>query len=360
MCFDSFVKVSDFDFQLPPGHIARHPLTNRDQSKLMLLRRDTGAISHHLFSEFPDLLQDSDIVVLNNTRVFPARLLGQRLGLTAAEGKGVTCSARIEVLLTKQVEEKVWEALVKPGRKLRIGERVRFGNGELEGTVLERGLRGIRKFRFEYEGNFEVLVDRLGHIPLPPYLSRPDTAEDRNRYQTVFAKKRGAVAAPTAGLHFTPAVFDRLSAKGIQWQEITLHVGLGTFQPVGSETVEEHRMEPESLEVTPGTANMIQSAISARRRIIAVGTTVARTLEFIALRHDGQIVPESGETNLFIYPGFTFRCVNGLLTNFHLPRSTLLMLVSAFAGQELIREAYRQAILLGYRFYSYGDCMLIL
>ena len=206
----------------------------------MLLHRNTGSISHHLFSDFPDLLGRSDIVVLNNTKVFPARLLGRRLGFAAMEGKAGSCSAQIEVLLVRQVEEKVWEALVKPGRKLRIGERVSFGKGELEGTILERGLRGIRKLKFDFEGNFEVLVDRLGHVPLPPYLARPDTAEDSNRYQTVFAKKRGAVAAPTAGLHFTPAVFDRLRAKGIQWQEITLHVGLGTFQPVRSDTLEEH------------------------------------------------------------------------------------------------------------------------
>jgi S-adenosylmethionine:tRNA ribosyltransferase-isomerase len=326
----------------------------------MLLHRNTGAISHHFFSEFPDLLRGSDIVVLNNTKVFPARLLGQRLGKTTEKGRGNSCNAQIEVLLVKQVEQNVWEALVKPGRKLRIGERVRFGKGELEGTVQERGLRGIRKLRFDFDGNFDRLVDKLGHVPLPPYVSRPDTAEDTNWYQTVFAKKRGAVAAPTAGLHFTPAVLDRLRAKEIQLPEVTLHVGLGTFQPVRSETVEEHQMEPESYEVTPGTANLIQCAISERRRIIAVGTTVARTLEFIASRHNGQIVGEAGETNLFIYPGFSFRCVNGLLTNFHLPRSTLLMLVSAFAGHELIQKAYRQAILLDYRFYSYGDCMLIL
>lgn len=326
----------------------------------MLLRRKTGAISHHLFSEFPDLLDGSDLIVLNNTRVFPARLLGQRLGFRAEEGKAAWCTAPIEVLLVRQVEEKVWEALVKPGRKLRIGERISFGKGELEATILERGLRGIRKLKFDFEGNFEALIDRLGHVPLPPYLARPDTAEDSNRYQTIFAKKRGAVAAPTAGLHFTPAVFDRLRSKGIQWQEITLHVGLGTFQPVRTDTLEEHWMGPESFEVTPETAASIQSAKTQKKRVIAIGTTVARTLEFIAIKHDGQIVPELGETNLFIYPGFSFRCVNGLLTNFHLPRSTLLMLVSAFAGSEMIREAYRQAILSGYRFYSYGDCMLIL
>ena len=326
----------------------------------MLLRRKTGAISHHLFSEFPDLLDGSDLIVLNNTRVFPARLLGQRFGFRAEEGKAAWCTAPIEVLLVRQVEEKVWEALVKPGRKLRIGERISFGKGELEATILERGLRGIRKLKFDFEGNFEALIDRLGHVPLPPYLARPDTAEDSNRYQTIFAKKRGAVAAPTAGLHFTPAVFDRLRSKGIQWQEITLHVGLGTFQPVRTDTLEEHWMGPESFEVTPETAASIQSAKTQKKRVIAIGTTVARTLEFIAIKHDGQIVPELGETNLFIYPGFSFRCVNGLLTNFHLPRSTLLMLVSAFAGSEMIREAYRQAILSGYRFYSYGDCMLIL
>ena len=218
LCFDCVVKVADFEYLLPPKRIATQPLTGRDQSKLMMVCRDTGSISHHLFSEFPDLLQPSDVVVLNNTKVFPARLLGHRLGLTSEiTGKANSPGAQIEVLLVREVEEKMWEALVKPGRKLRIGERVRFGKGELECTVVERGPRGIRKLRFDHEGNFEALVDKLGHVPLPPYISRPDTAEDKERYQTVFAKKRGAVAAPTAGLHFTPALLDRLRARGVQF-----------------------------------------------------------------------------------------------------------------------------------------------
>jgi len=355
------VKVTDFDYHLPAEFIANQPLKDRDQSKLMLLHRKSGSISHHLFSDLPDLLQATDVLVLNNTLVFPARLLGYRLGLTSENrGNGASLRARIEVLLVKQVERDVWDALVKPGRKMRIGERVRFGTGELECTVLGRGPRGLRRLRFDCQGNFEALVDRLGHVPLPPYISRPDTDEDRNRYQTVFAKRRGAVAAPTAGLHFTPNVLDRLRRKGVQIQEITLHVGPGTFQPVRSEMVEEHHMEAEYFEVSSEAAGTIQRARNEGKRIIAVGTTVARTLETVASRHAGVIVPEAGETTLFIYPGYSFSSVDGLLTNFHLPRSTLLMLVSAFAGRELIREAYEQAVVQAYRFYSYGDCMLIL
>ena len=359
--FDCFVRVTEFDYHLPPEYIATQPLKDRDQSRLMLLHRHSGHISHHLFSELPDLLQSTDVLVLNNTLVFPARLLGYRLGLTSENrGIGGVLHARIEVLLVKQVERDVWDALVKPGRKIRIGEEIHFGTGELRCSVLGRGPRGLRRLRFDYQGKFEDLVDKLGHVPLPPYIARPDTAEDRNRYQTVFAKKRGAVAAPTAGLHFTRKILDQLQKKGVQIQEITLHVGPGTFQPVRSEIVEEHQMEAENFEVSSEAACAIQQARTKGKRIIAVGTTVARTLESVAARNAGCIVPDAGETTLFIFPGYSFSAVDGLLTNFHLPRSTLLMLVSAFAGLDLMREAYKQAIALEYRFYSYGDCMLIL
>jgi S-adenosylmethionine:tRNA ribosyltransferase-isomerase len=242
---------------------------------------------------------------------------------------------------------------------MRIGERVVFGQGELECEVLERGERGIRTVRFFYQGNFEELVDRLGHVPLPPYIARPDETADKNHYQTVFAKERGAVAAPTAGLHFTPQVFDQLRERGIGWCEITLHVGLGTFQPVQVENIEEHQMHREQYEIAAAAAAEINLAKAAGHRIISVGTTAARTLETATQEHEGQIKPARDETGIFIFPGFQFRCIEGLLTNFHLPQSTLLMLVSAFAGRDLILEAYRQAIEFRYRFFSYGDCMLI-
>ncbi|MFN8009273.1 MAG: tRNA preQ1(34) S-adenosylmethionine ribosyltransferase-isomerase QueA [Terriglobia bacterium] len=355
------MKVTEFDYDLPKDRIAAHPLKNRDQSRLMVLRRESGLISHHVFKEFPDLLESSDLVVLNNTRVIPARLLGFRLGLTSeTAGRALLGQTRIEVLLIKQVEDRVWEALVKPGRKLRMGERVRFGQGELECTVTGRGPRGIRLVKFDFQGNFDSLLDQLGHVPLPPYIDRPDTEEDFKRYQTVFAKQRGAIAAPTAGLHFTPALLDRLREKRIETAEITLHVGPGTFQPVRTETVEDHQMEPEFFEVTAEAAGAIRRALSEKRRVVAVGTTVTRTLESLAIRQHGRVMATQGETDLFIYPGFKFRCVGGLLTNFHLPRSTLLMLASAFASRPLLQAAYQQAITQGYRFYSYGDCMLIL
>jgi S-adenosylmethionine:tRNA ribosyltransferase-isomerase len=305
-------------------------------------------------------LKPSDLLVLNNTKVFPARLLGYRQGLTSEfSGRARPLRAQIEVLLVKPLGGDVWETLVKPGRKMRIGEKVRFGQGQLECEVLERGNFGIRRVRFNYQGNFDEIVDQLGHVPLPPYIARPAQPQDRAQYQTVFAKNRGAVAAPTAGLHFTPAVFERLRQRGVEWCEITLHVGPGTFQPVHSELIEEHRMESERYEISSDTAEAIDQARSRGRRIVAVGTTVARALESFALQHQGHTLPGKGETDLFIYPGFQFRCIEGLITNFHLPRSTLLMLVSAFAGRDLILEAYRQAIQANYRFYSYGDCMLI-
>ncbi len=355
------MKLSDFDYYLPSDRIAAHPLERRDQSRLMRINRSSGVISHHSFADLPDLLDSSDLLVVNNTKVLPARLLGKRLGLTSEiQGKVRMPSAEIEVLLLKPLGEDTWEALVRPGRKMRVGERVRFGTGELECEVLERGDFGIRKVKFSYRGDFDQILDQIGHVPLPPYIGRPDEPQDKFQYQTVYASQPGAVAAPTAGLHFTGEVFDRLRKKGIEWCETTLHVGLGTFQPVHVDDIKEHRLEKERFQISAEAAEGIRAAKFHRRRVIAVGTTVTRTLEEVAQKNNGEILPDTGETGLFIYPGFTFRCVDGLLTNFHLPESTLLMLVSAFAGYELIRTAYQQAIAEGYRFYSYGDCMLIL
>jgi S-adenosylmethionine:tRNA ribosyltransferase-isomerase len=360
LCSDLGMNLSDFDYTLPAELIASHPVQPRDQSRLMFVRRATGQISHHAFTELPELLRPADLMVFNNTKVFPARLLGRRLGL-ASQGYSTdkTPSATIEVLLLKALGDDVWEALVKPGRKVRVGERVRFGS-RLECEVVDRGELGSRRVRFVYQGNFDDLVDTLGHVPLPPYIDRPDQARDKAEYQTIFARKRGAVAAPTAGLHFTPAVLRKLRDRGVETCEITLHVGLGTFQPVHTVQIEDHQMEAERFEISPDVAQCIQLARAQNRRVVGVGTTAARALETSAGRHGGTVQAETGETRLFVYPGFTFSCLDGLLTNFHLPRSTLLMLVCAFAGREAILKAYRQAIDAKYRFYSYGDCMLIL
>lgn len=355
------MHLSDFDYTLPKTCIALYPAKEREESRLLKLDRETGDISHHVFSDLSELLRPSDLLVLNNTRVFPARLLGRRLGLTSGHrGKSSPLRSQIEILMVRPLGKGIWEVLVKPGRKVRVGEVIAFGNGELECEVLDRGAFGVRKVRFQCRGDFVTLVDQLGHVPLPPYIHRPDEALDRLRYQTVYASKRGAVAAPTAGLHFSERIFMRLREKGIEWCEVTLHVGLATFQPVHSETVEEHRMEKEPYEIPEPAAAAIRLARSQGRRVIAVGTTTTRTLESVALQSGSDIVPCQGETDLFIYPGFQFRCINGLITNFHLPRSTLLMLVSAFAGRDRILKAYQEAVRTGYRFYSYGDSMLIL
>ena len=355
------MRLAEFEYDLPQDRIALKPLEERDQSRLMRVVRSTGEISHHGFSSLPELLRPSDLLVLNNTKVFPARLFGQRKGLTSGPlGKGTRLKTKIEMLLLRPLDKDVWEVLVKPGRKIRSGERISFGNARLEGEVLERGTLGLRKVRLYYSGKLDEIVDQLGHVPLPPYISRPDDREDKLRYQTVYAKSVGAVAAPTAGLHFTEHVFERLREKGIQCCEITLHVGPGTFRPVRSEVIEEHRMEKERFEISNEVARMITEAKSQGRRIVAVGTTTVRALESAALQHLGEIRAAKSETDLFIYPGFHFRVVDALLTNFHLPRSTLLVLVSTFAGRDLTREAYQQAVQEKYRFYSYGDCMLIL
>ena len=358
--FHLWMNLSDFDYTLPKELIASHPMQPRDQSRLLLVRRASGEISHHVFAELPALLQPTDLVVFNNTKVFPARLLGHRRGLASQNYPSEkTPSATIEVLLLKALGDDIWEVLVKPGRKMRVGERVRFSN-RLECEVVDRGVLGSRRVRFSYEGSFDDLIDTLGHVPLPPYIDRPDEAEDKSRYQTIFARKRGAVAAPTAGLHFTPAVLRKLRDRGVETCEITLHVGLGTFQPVHADQVADHQMEAECFEIAADVAQVIQAAKAKNRRVIGVGTTAARALETSAGRHGGTVQAETGETRLFIYPGFNFSCLDGLLTNFHLPRSTLLMLVCAFAGRETIFAAYQQAIDAKYRFYSYGDCMLII
>ncbi len=359
--------LQDFDYPLPAEVIAQRPLPERDASRMMVLDRAAGRYDDRKFRELPEILRPGDLLVFNNTRVFPARLLGRRRGIRAQKiGKGNPAareflSGETELLLTRQETEEIWQGLVHPGRKVRTGEVLVFGDGELEAEVLDRGEYGVRGVRLRArEGAIEDAIDRLGHVPLPPYIRRRDESQDRDNYQTVYAKVRGAVAAPTAGFHFTERVLAALSARGVETCEITLHIGLGTFQPVRTERVEEHRMEAERYEISDAAAESIERVRADGRRVVAVGTTTVRTLEHVARENAGKIVPGRGETRLFIVPGFGFRVVSGLLTNFHLPKSTLLMLVSAFAGRGLIFHAYGHAVSEHYRFYSYGDCMLIL
>ena len=360
------MRLQEFDYPLPSELIAQRPLPERDASRLLVLDRAAGAFQDRAFRELPQVLSPGDLLVFNNTKVFPARLLGRRRGATAQRiGKRNPAAreyltAEVELLLTRQESEDVWQGLVHPGRKVRTGEVLIFGGGELEAEVIGRGEYGVRRIRLRArEGSIDAAIDRLGHVPLPPYIRRPDEPDDRETYQTVYAKVRGAVAAPTAGFHFTERVLRALAARGIETCEITLHVGLGTFQPVRTEHVEEHRMEAERFEVSESAAATTNRALEDGRRVIAVGTTSVRTLESAAREHSGRVVAGRGDTNLFIFPGFQFQVVRALLTNFHLPKSTLLMLVSAFAGRELILRAYQHAISERYRFYSYGDCMLI-
>jgi S-adenosylmethionine:tRNA ribosyltransferase-isomerase len=324
----------------------------------------------HLFAELPTLLRGDELVVLNNTRVIPARLFGRRAGVHSQAPSKATRSehltGKIEVLLTRQVAPSTWEALVRPGRKLPKGERVIFGEGELRAEIVARGDLGLRTLQFasKDERSVEEHIDLLGHIPLPPYIDRADETADRERYQTVFAKHPGAIAAPTAGLHFTPEILDQIQQRGAEICELTLDVGLGTFQPIHAETLENHAMHAETYEIPERTAERIHEARAARRPILAVGTTVVRALEAAALRASEAdlsrlVLAGEAEAGLFIFPGFRFRVVDALLTNFHLPRSTLLALVCAFAGRDCVLGAYRHAVEANYRFYSYGDCMLL-
>jgi S-adenosylmethionine:tRNA ribosyltransferase-isomerase len=361
------VRVSDFFYELPQERIAQAPLADRAASKLLHLKRANGEWVDQRFLDFPDLLRPTDLLVFNNTRVLPARLYGRRAGLRSQVTEKNPASqdflrGRIEVLLTKQVTQRAdeWECLVRPGRKIGVGERLFFGEAdELQAEVTGRGEFGERRIRFNPVDDFFSRLERIGHIPLPPYINRADSPRDRERYQTVYAQARGSVAAPTAGLHFTPEILAQIQARGIQTAEITLHVGLGTFQPVRVDVVEEHRLHSENYEISAEAAEKINRALSEGRRVIAVGTTTVRTLEFAAQLGEGKILAGSGEANIFIYPGYKLRVVQGMLTNFHLPESTLLMLVSAFAGTENTLSAYRHAVSEEYRFFSYGDCMFV-
>jgi S-adenosylmethionine:tRNA ribosyltransferase-isomerase len=336
---------------------------------MLRLDRTTGAVRGQVFRDFPALLRSDDLLVMNNTRVFPARLYGRRRGAKAQPLSPRNPAAhdflkgRVEVLLTRQIsrEPNEWECLVRPGRKIGVSETLFFGeHDELQAEVISRGSFGERHIRFAPVSDFFALVEKLGHVPLPPYIARKDRAGDRDRYQTVYAKERGSVAAPTAGLHFTPEILERIRERRIEIAEITLHVGLGTFQPVRVKNVEEHRLHQEHFSISVEATEKINRAVAAGRRVVAVGTTTVRTLEYAASQAaDGKVAAGSGEADLFIYPGFSFRVVGALLTNFHLPESTLLMLVCALGGKEHVLNAYRHAVQERYRFYSYGDCMFL-
>ena len=365
--YNGGVLVSEFDYYLPEELIAQEPLAERDASRMLLLDRATGDVKDYCFRELPELLKPGDLVVFNSTRVFPARLYGRRSGSKSQRLSARNPASRdflhgrIEVLLAKQISEapNEWECLVRPGRKIGIGERLYFGErDDLTAEVVARGNFGERRIHFDPVANFFDVIERVGHVPLPPYISREDRLGDRDRYQTIYAQERGSVAAPTAGLHFTPEILSRMKQRGVETAEITLHVGLGTFQPVRAEKVEEHMLHAETYSISTEAAGKIDKALGARRRVVAVGTTTVRTLEYAA-RNSGRVQAGSGEADLFIYPGFQFRLVGAMLTNFHLPQSTLLMLVCAFGGKGHVLDAYKHAVEQKYRFYSYGDCMLV-
>jgi S-adenosylmethionine:tRNA ribosyltransferase-isomerase len=336
---------------------------------MLHLTRASGNWRDRTFREFPDLLRPGDVLVLNNTRVFPARLYGHRSGERAQALSPHNAASReflrgrVEVLLTRQVsaEPNEWECLVRPGRKIGIGEHIFFGDPvQLEAEVIERGSFGERRIRFAPVADFFSRVERVGHVPLPPYIDREDRATDRDRYQTVYARERGSVAAPTAGLHFTPEILERIRERAIEIAEVTLHVGLGTFQPVRVEKVEDHKLHREWYQIPADAARLINAAKEGKRRVVAVGTTIVRTLEYATQRVTGnRVEPGCGEADVFIYPGYRFQVVDALLTNFHLPESTLLMLVCALGGKDFVMNSYRHAVDDGYRFYSYGDCMFV-
>jgi S-adenosylmethionine:tRNA ribosyltransferase-isomerase len=381
------VLVSDFDFFLPPELIAQHPPADRASSRMLHVHG--GALEDREFREFPARLRASDLVIFNNTRVLPARLFGRRSGQRAQRLSPHNPASReflrgqVEVLLTRRLagqapEEQIWQALVRPGKKIMPGERLYFGGADaggngcpaefagpaagagLEAEVLTRGEFGERTLRFLPVPDFFARLERLGHIPLPPYIDRQDTAEDRERYQTVFARDPGSVAAPTAGLHFTDEILGELRERGVETASVTLHVGLGTFSPIRVEVVEQHRIHTEWYQISEDTAERIARARREGRRVVAVGTTTVRTLEYAAGQNpEGAITAHSGEADIFIYPGYRFRVVDAMLTNFHLPKSTLLMLVAAFAGRDRVLAAYVHAVRERYRFFSYGDCMFL-
>ena len=347
------MRLSDFDYELPAELIAQEAAPVRDAARLLRLDRTTGACSHHRVADLDALLSPGDVLVVNDTRVVPARLLGRR------EPSG----GAVECLLLARLDDERWDALVHPGQKLRDGSRALFEGGgrRLELEVLARHYHGRRTIRLWAEdGDVDAAIDAIGHVPLPPYIKRADRPVDHERYQTVYAAERGSVAAPTAGLHFTPTLLERLGSRGVEQHAVTLHVGYGTFEPVRTERVEAHRVAAERYCVPASTAAAVNRALDEGRRVVAVGTTTTRTLEAVARAHGGRLEPTAGETDLYIHGRFDFQVVGGLLTNFHLPRTSLLLLVCAFAGRESILSAYHEAVERRYRFYSYGDAMLIL
>jgi S-adenosylmethionine:tRNA ribosyltransferase-isomerase len=340
------MRKEDFYYDLPEELIAQHPISNREDSRLMVLDKATASVEHRHFRDIIDYLNEGDCLVLNDTRVIPARLFGSRKGKDES----------IEFLLLKKIDINKWETLVKPGKKVRPGVKVIFGDGELEGNVLSIGEDGTRIVEFEYDGIFEEILDKLGEMPLPPYIK--EKLEDKERYQTVYSKKEGSAAAPTAGLHFTKELLQKIEDKGVKIVYLTLHVGLGTFRPVKEENIEEHHMHSEYFELSKEAAEIINNTKKSGGRVIAVGTTSTRTLESIGTQ-ENLVVPKSGWTDIFIYPGYKFKVVDCLITNFHLPESTLIMLVSALAGREKILNAYNIAVKEKYRFFSFGDAMFI-
>ena len=345
--------VSLFDYDLPAELIAQEAAPVRDHARLLHLNRSTGGTSHHRVTDLSDLLRAGDLLVVNDSRVYPARLVGHR------DPSG----GRVECLLLERLGDDQWDVLTHPGQKLNQGARVTFGEGDhrLDLEVLDRRFHGRHTVRLTASGsaNVDAVVDAIGQTPLPPYIRRPADHVDQERYQTIFAKVRGSVAAPTAGLHFTPALMAQLRAAGIDCTEVTLHVGYGTFQPIRGEEIEDHRVETEHFEVTPQSADRINLALDEGRRVVAVGTTTTRVLETVGRLGGGRVIPTTGSTDLYIHPRFDFRVVGGLVTNFHLPKSSLLVLVAAFAGRERVLHAYAEAVARRYRFYSYGDAMLI-
>tara|TARA_B100000315_G_scaffold257765_1_gene307630 strand:+ start:3490 stop:4557 length:1068 start_codon:yes stop_codon:yes gene_type:complete len=355
------MKLSEFYYDLPKSLIAQHPLPSRDNSRLMILDRKNSSINHNTFYNFPNYFYKGDLLVLNNTKVFPAKLIGKKKNT----------GGKVEILLTQETEPGIWEAMIKSSGKLKENTEITFSLSGFSAVIVGEDKSKLRDkedgtqrlIQFNSEESAKNILDKVGLTPLPPYIKRnqgkPSSTLDKERYQTVYASKSGAIAAPTAGLHFTEDILNRLRKKGVEVVEVTLHVGTGTFKPVKTEFIEQHTMDPEYFEIDAPSAKKIKKAVSEKRRIIAAGTTPSRTIESIDIEGDS-VTPLRGRTDLFIYPGFNFRFVNALLTNFHLPGSTLLMLVYAFAGKKLAQKAYREAIERKYRFYSYGDAMLIL
>jgi S-adenosylmethionine:tRNA ribosyltransferase-isomerase len=341
------MKVDLFDFDLPEELIAQVPLVNRTDSRLMVLNKETGAVQHETFKNIAEYFRPGDCLVLNDTRVLPARLFGTK----------VDTGANVEVLLLKHDKGDQWETLVKPAKRVKVGTEVSFGDGRLTAVCIGVSDHGGRTFEFQYDGIFYEVLDSLGEMPLPPYIK--ERLEDRERYQTVYAKEAGSAAAPTAGLHFTDELLDELRKKGVHLAFITLHVGLGTFRPVSVDDINEHEMHAEFYQMTEETAQLLNRVREAGGRIISVGTTSTRTIETIASAHNGKFVEANGWTNIFIYPGYEFKAIDGMITNFHLPKSTLIMLISALAGREHVLHAYKLAVEEKYRFFSFGDAMLI-